>query len=85
MNFDSPPNLSVVPLKSGTITVTRGKRTGKRRPFAKSQHLTGRILLRTGTNTQGGDYPCSVLFKKGTDPRLGQVTKSFMVCLALVS
>ena len=32
------------------------KRTGKRRLFAKSQHLTGRILLRTGTNTQEGDY-----------------------------
>ena len=52
MNFDSPPNLSVVPLKSGTITVTRGKRTGKRGLFAKSQHLRERILLRAGINTQ---------------------------------
>jgi hypothetical protein len=43
--------LSIVPLKSGTITVNRGKRTGKRRLFAKLQHFTGRILLRTGTNT----------------------------------
>jgi|ETNmetMinimDraft_26_1059896.scaffolds.fasta_scaffold280476_1 hypothetical protein len=51
--------LSVVPLKIGKITVNRGKRTGKRRLFAKSQHLTGRILLRTGTNTQEGDYPFS--------------------------
>ena len=24
--------------------------------FAKSQHFTGRILLRTGTNTQEGEY-----------------------------
>jgi hypothetical protein len=51
------PLLSVVPLKIGKITVTRGKRTGKRRLFAKSQYFTGRILLRTGTNTQEGDYP----------------------------
>jgi hypothetical protein len=42
---------------SGTITVNRGKRTGKLRLFAKSQHFTGRIFLRTGTNTQEGDYP----------------------------
>ena len=49
--------LSVVPLKIGKTTVNRGKRTGKRRLLAKSQHLTGRILLRTGTNTQEGDYP----------------------------
>jgi hypothetical protein len=48
--------LSVVPLKIGKITVTRGKRTGKRRLFAKSQYFTGQILLRTGTNTQEGDY-----------------------------
>ena len=48
--------LSVVPLKIGEITVNRGKRTGKRRLFAKSQHFRGRILLRTGTNTQEGDY-----------------------------
>jgi len=48
--------LSVVPLKIGKITVNRGKRTGKRRLFAKSQHFTGQILLRTGTNTQEGDY-----------------------------
>ena len=48
--------LSVVTLKSGTITVNRGKRTGKLRLFAKSQHFRGRILLRTGTNTQEGGY-----------------------------
>ena len=48
--------LSVVTLKSGTITVNRGKRAGKCRLFAKSQHFTGQILLRTGTNTQEGDY-----------------------------
>ena len=47
--------------KSGTITVNRGKRTGKRRLFAKSQHLTGRILLRTGTNTQEGDIKPGLL------------------------
>ena len=33
--------LSVVPLKIGKITVNRGKRTGKRRLFAKSQPLRG--------------------------------------------
>jgi hypothetical protein len=38
------------------ITVNQGNRTGKRRLIAKSQHFTGRILLRTGTNTQEGDY-----------------------------
>ena len=48
--------LSVVPLRIGKITVTRGKRTGKRRLFAKSPHFRGRILLRTGPHTQEGDY-----------------------------
>ena len=33
-------------------TVTRGER----RLFEKSQHFTGGILLRTGSNTQEGDY-----------------------------
>ena len=33
--------LSVVPLKIGKITVTRGKRTGKRGLFAKYQHFRG--------------------------------------------
>ncbi len=40
-------------------TVTRGKRTGKRRLSAKSQPLRGRILLRADTNTQEGDCPFS--------------------------
>ncbi len=50
------PRLSVVPLKIGNNNCKPGKRTGKRRLFEKSQHFTGRILLRTGTNTQEGDY-----------------------------
>ena len=37
-------------------TVTRGKRTGKRRLSAKLQPLRGRILLRAVTNTQAGDH-----------------------------
>jgi len=56
IDFMVVSRLSVVPLKIGEITVNRGKRTGKRRLFAKSQHFRGRILLRTGTNTQEGDY-----------------------------
>ena len=55
-NFGSHPLECCSSENSGTITVNRGKRTGKRRLFAKSQHFTGRILLRTGTNTQEGDY-----------------------------
>ena len=64
--FGSQPLECCSSENSETITVNRGKRTGKRRLFAKFQHLTGRILLRTGTNTQEGDYhKLDLMFKLG--------------------
>ena len=53
---------SVVPLKIGKNNCKPGETYRKTPSICKIPTLTGRILLRTGTNTQEGDYR---IFGKG--------------------